>query len=365
MTHATAPYRFHITVEDLTTLVDGTSRPEDASIEVKGFASLAEAEEGDVTFYTDSRFGAALKKTKASAVLVPQDWAEEIDGLVLIKVSSPTSAFDLVVDKYGRQAPVFAPGVHASAVVSESAILDRTKVSVGANAVIDDGATIGDGTTIGAGCYVGKDAWIGADVLLHAHAAVHDACAIGDRVILHTGVVIGGDGFGYEFEAGRHRKVKQRGMVQVDADVEIGANSTIDRARYGRTRIGAGTKIDNLVQIGHNAVIGRHCILVAGCAIAGSAIIGDYVVMGAQTGVAGHVTVGAQARLGARCGVTKDLPGGQMYLGFPAIPAPEEKRRLAGVNRLGKLSARVRELESKLEALMERSEVAVGGGGAI
>ncbi|QIF03741.1 UDP-3-O-(3-hydroxymyristoyl)glucosamine N-acyltransferase [Roseimicrobium sp. ORNL1] len=347
------PNRFRISVGDLAQLVCGTSRTEDAEMMVEGFASLHEAQKGDVTFYTDTKHAAALRRTKASVILVPEDWESEQLGVAFVRVGSPTAAFDLVVDRYGRQAPTFRPGIHPTAVISDSAMLNAAKVCIGANAVIEDGAIIEDGASIGAGCYVGPDVTIGKDAKLHAQVTVQDGCVIGDRVILHSGVVIGADGFGYEFEAGRHRKVKQRGIVQVDADVEIGANSTVDRARYGRTWIGAGTKIDNLVQIGHNVVIGKHCILVACVAIAGSAVIQDYVVMGAQVGIAGHITVGAQARLGARCGVTKDLPGGKTYLGYPAVPVEKEKRRLAGVSRLDKLNARVRELEKKLEMKIE------------
>jgi UDP-3-O-[3-hydroxymyristoyl] glucosamine N-acyltransferase len=179
---------------------------------------------------------------------------------------------------------------------------------------------------------------------------VHAECILGSGVILHSSVVIGGDGFGYEFSQGRHRKVRQAGIVQIDNEVEIGAGTTVDRARFGRTWIGEGTKIDNLVQIGHNVVIGKHCIIVAGTAIAGSAIVGDYVVIAAQVGIAGHVTVGPQATLAARCGVTRDLPGGQTYLGFPAIPASDEKRRLASINRLPQLQARVKELEAQIKS---------------
>jgi UDP-3-O-[3-hydroxymyristoyl] glucosamine N-acyltransferase len=185
---------------------------------------------------------------------------------------------------------------------------------------------------------------------LFANSTVHAECILGSGVILHSSVVIGGDGFGYEFSQGRHRKVRQAGIVQIDNEVEIGAGTTVDRARFGRTWIGEGTKIDNLVQIGHNVVIGKHCIIVAGTAIAGSAIVGDYVVIAAQVGIAGHVTVGPQATLAARCGVTRDLPGGQTYLGFPAIPASDEKRRLASINRLPQLQARVKELEAQIKS---------------
>lgn len=343
-----SPNRFHISVGDLAQLVSGTSRSEDAKMMVEGFASLGEAQKGDVTFYSDAKHAAALRRTKASVILVPENWDSEQAGVAFIRVVSPTAAFDLVVDRYGRQAPAFQAGIHPTAVVSDSAKLDAAKVFIGAHAVIEQGAVIEDGVSIGAGSYVGADVTIGKDTKLHAQVTIQDGCIIGDRVILHSGVVIGADGFGYEFEAGRHRKVKQRGIVQIDSDVEIGANSTVDRARYGRTWIGAGTKIDNLVQIGHNVVIGRHCILVACVAIAGSVVIADYVVIGAQVGIAGHVTIGPQAQLGARCGVTKDLPGGQTYLGFPAVPAEKEKRKLAGVSRLEKLNARVRALEKML-----------------
>ena len=344
---------FQTTAGDLALLVQGQSRPEDAGIVVTGFASLDEAQRGDVTFFQDPRYAESLKTTKASAVLVPADWAGEREGVAIIRVASPTVAFDQVLEKYGWHPAPFEPGVHPTAVVASGAALDPAKVSVGAHAIVEEGAVIGEGVTIGAGSFVGRNVRIGNGCHLYPRVTVQDGCLLAERVILHSGVVIGADGFGYEFENGRHRKVKQRGIVQIDPDVEIGANSTIDRARYGRTRIGAGTKIDNLVQVGHNVTIGRCCILVACVAIAGSAVIGDYVVMGAQVGIAGHVTVGSQAQLGARCGVTKSLEGGRAYLGYPAIPAEKEKKRIAGVSRLGKLNERVRELESQLAALQQ------------
>jgi UDP-3-O-[3-hydroxymyristoyl] glucosamine N-acyltransferase len=186
---------------------------------------------------------------------------------------------------------------------------------------------------------------------LFANSTVHTGCVLGERVILHSSAVIGADGFGYTFEKGRHRKVRQSGIVQIDNDVEVGAGTMIDRARFGRTWIGEGTKIDNLVQIGHNVVIGKHCIVVSCVAIAGSAVIGDYVVIAAQVGIAGHITIGSKSTLAGRAGVTKDVPAGETYLGFPAVPANEERRRIASVNRLPKLVARVSELEARLKAL--------------
>jgi UDP-3-O-[3-hydroxymyristoyl] glucosamine N-acyltransferase len=265
-------------------------------------------------------------------------------------VADPSRSFELIVETYGFQPAPFEAGVHPSAVVAESVKFDAAKVSVGPNAVIEAGVELADGVEIGAGCFVGRNARIGSGSKLFANSSVHAECILGSGVILHSSVVIGGDGFGYEFSQGRHRKVRQAGIVQIDNEVEIGAGTTVDRARFGRTWIGEGTKIDNLVQIGHNVVIGKHCIIVAGTAIAGSAIVGDYVVIAAQVGIAGHVTVGPQATLAARCGVTRDLPGGQTYLGFPAIPASDEKRRLASINRLPQLQARVKELEAQIKS---------------
>lgn len=337
-----------IALSDLATLVAGTLKNGDPSLEITGFASLKEAVPGDLSFFNDTRYNERLLKTKASAVLVPADYAELPPQAAYIAVADPSRSFELIVETYGFQPAPFTPGVHASAVVADSATYDPAKVAIGPNAVIEDGVELADGVEIGAGCFVGRNAQIGAGSKLFANCTVHAECSLGSRVILHSGAVIGADGFGYEFSQGRHRKIRQAGVVQIDDDVEIGAGTTVDRARFGRTWIGEGTKIDNLVQIGHNVVIGKHCIIVACTAIAGSAIIGDYVVIAAQVGIAGHVTVGSQSTLAGRCGVTRDLPPGGKYFGFPAIPVGEEKRRLAGISRLPKLAARVKELEAKL-----------------
>jgi UDP-3-O-[3-hydroxymyristoyl] glucosamine N-acyltransferase len=338
-----------IALTELATLVGGTLKNGDPTLEITGFSSLKEAVPGDLSFFHDTRYNERLLKTKASAVLVPADFTDLPPQAAYIAVADPSRSFELIVETYGFQPAPFEPGVHPSAVVAESAKFDATKVCVGPNAAIEAGVELADGAEIGAGCFVGRNASIGSGSKMFANSTVHAECILGSGVILHSGVVIGGDGFGYEFSQGRHRKVRQAGIVQIDNEVEIGAGTTVDRARFGRTWIGEGTKIDNLVQIGHNVVIGKHCIIVAGTAIAGSAIVGDYVVIAAQVGIAGHVTVGPQATLAARCGVTRDLPGGQTYLGFPAIPASDEKRRLASINRLPQLQARVKELEAQIK----------------
>ncbi|MBL9131197.1 MAG: UDP-3-O-(3-hydroxymyristoyl)glucosamine N-acyltransferase [Verrucomicrobiaceae bacterium] len=335
----------NVTVQDLLEIVDGKLLSGDAKVVIEGFANLREAVKGDLSFFHDPRYETLLVTTKACAVLVPQTWTKFPEGVACVAVADPSRMFETIVEKFGVQPEAFKPGVHATAVIGEEVKYDPSKVHISAHAVIEDGVEIADGVEIGAGCFVGRNARIGAGSKLFANVSVHTGCLLGERVVLHSGVVIGGDGFGYEFDKGRHRKVRQAGIVQIDNDVEIGAGTMVDRARFGRTWIGEGTKIDNLVQIGHNVVIGKHCIIVAATAIAGSAHIGDYVVIAAQCGVAGHVKIGSQATLAARCGVTKDLAGGMTYMGYPAVPAGEEKRRLAGINRLPHLSARVKKLE--------------------
>lgn len=329
--------------------VDGKITSGNPDVRISGFASLPDAVAGDLSVYYDRRYAPQLAKTGASAIVVPIGNADPVqEGTVCIEVLDPSRAFEKIVDRFGHQDEPFEPGIHPTAVVHESAILDAAKVSVGANAVIDAGAAIGEGTEIGAGCYIGRGVKVGSNSRFAANVTVNDRCLIGDSVVLHSGVVIGADGFGYSFEQGRHRKIPQRGLVRIDNDVEVGAGTTIDRARFGQTIIGEGTKIDNLVQIGHNVVIGKHCILVACVAIAGSARIGDYVVIAAQAGIGGHVNVGSRVTLGGRAGVTKDVPDGSTYLGFPACPANEEKRRMIAIRKLPELYEKVKAIEAKV-----------------
>lgn len=341
-----------ISVLDLVSLVKGSLLAGESTVEISGFTSLREVVHGNLSFFHDSRYEALLRTTRASAVLVPATWTAFPAGVVCIGVANPSAVFEWIVETYGVQPQPFTAGVHSSAVIAASARVDPAVTFVGANAVIEEGAILEAGVEVGPGSYVGRNAVIGMDSKLAANCTVLAGCILGQRVLLHPGVVIGSDGFGYEFEQGRHRKVRQAGIVQIDNDVEIGAGTTIDRARFGRTWIGEGTKIDNLVQIAHNVVIGRHCLIVACSAIAGSATIGDFVVIAAQVGVTGHVRVESGSTLGGRAGVTKNLRRGS-YLGFPAIDAAEERRRIATVNRLPKLLDRVKVLEARLET-MER-----------
>src|SRR5439155_22683693 len=226
---------------------------------------------------------------RASAVFVPPDFAEPINA-AQIRVSNPTKAFEEVVLKFAPKPITFTPGIHPSAVVDPSVqIGDR--VSIQPLAVIEAGAKIGDDTIIGAGSYVGHETIIGSACHIYPHVTIRERSRIGSCVIIHSGVVIGADGFGFEMIDGRHQKIQQLGIVQIDDDVEIGANTTLDRARFGRTWIQQGVKIDNLVQVAHNVVIGKHSVVAAQTGISGSTRVGEYVQMAGQVGIVGHVEI--------------------------------------------------------------------------
>lgn len=341
-----------ITVQELSKLVAGQILQGDAAAVVTGINSLQDAGPGEATFLGNARYLKALQETRASAVLVPPGFSEPApEGVAMVAVENPTLAFSSVIKMFGPESREVRMGVHASAVVADTAVFDRSRVSVGPCAVIEDGAVIGDGTVIHAGAYVGTGVRLGEDCLLHADSVVKDNCVLGNRVVIHSGAVIGTDGFGYELIDGRHRKIDQVGIVQIDDDVEIGSCTTIDRARFGKTWIGEGTKIDNLVQIGHNVTIGKHCILCAQTGISGSTRLGDYVVMAGQVGVAGHLRIGDRVTFLAKSGVTKDCLEAGAYTGFPAKPLMEGRRMLAAPAKVPELVDRVRELEKKLEAL--------------
>ena len=332
------------TLRELASLCDGEviGNPD---LSIKGAASLMEAGEGDITFFGDPRYAALLRKTQASAIFVPNEFAEEIPQS-RIKVANPARAFEQVVLKLAPEPVRFEPGVHPSAVMDPSANLGED-VCVQANAVIEAGVKVGPGSVIGAGCFIGRDTVLGPNALLYPNVTIRERTIIGDRVIIHSGAVIGADGFGFEMVDGRYLKIPQLGYVQIDDDVELGANTTIDRGRFGRTWIQRGVKIDNLVQVAHNVVIGEHTAIAAQAGMAGSVRIGRYVVIAGQAGLVGHVEVADKAIIGAQTGVTKSIGTGPWLLS-PAVPLREAKEQIAWVHRLGKLFERVKALEKKL-----------------
>jgi UDP-3-O-[3-hydroxymyristoyl] glucosamine N-acyltransferase len=317
----------------------------DPALVINGAASLLDAAPGEISFFSDPRYTLLLRQTQASAIFVPADFQEPVSP-AQIRVANPAQAFARIVAKLAPEPIKFAPGVHPTAIIHATARLGHD-VSVQPHAVIEAGTTIGDDTIIGAGCYIGPECTIGAQTVLYPNTVIRERCIIGTRVIIHSGTVIGADGFGFEMIEGRFTKVPQTGIVQIDDDVEIGANTTIDRARFGRTWIQHGVKIDNLVQIAHNVVIGEHTAIAAQAGLAGSVRIGKYVLIAGQAGFVGHVEVSDRAIIGAQSGVTKSIGAGPWLLS-PAVPLAKARDQVAWVRRLGKLLARVRAIEEKL-----------------
>ena len=332
------------TVKELAAL-SGGKLVGDSTLKITGAASLSEATPGEISFFTDRKYIGLLRKTRASAIFVPLDFAEPVNA-AQIRVSNPTKAFEQVLLKFTPERITFAPGIHPNAVVDPSAQLGQ-RVSIQPLAVIEPDTKIGDDTIIGAGSYVGHETVIGPACHIYPNVTIRERSRIGSRVIIHSGAVIGADGFGFEMVDGRHQKILQLGMVQIDDDVEIGANTTVDRARFGRTWIQQGVKIDNLVQIAHNVVIGKNSVIVAQTGISGSTRVGERVIMGGQVGIVGHLEIADGSMIAAQSGITKNLPGG-VWFGSPAVPFPEAKQQIVWIHRLGKLFARVKEIEKKL-----------------
>jgi UDP-3-O-[3-hydroxymyristoyl] glucosamine N-acyltransferase len=320
----------------------------DGVTEIRGVAGIREAQAGDVTFLANARYEPYLLETRASAVICSRE--PRRSPIPLIQVDNPYLAFQRIVGIF-RPEPQRPPaGIHASAVVAPDAVLGEG-VAIGANCVVESGATIGARTVLMPGCFVGERVAIGEDTWLSPQVVVREECVLGARCILHPGVVIGSDGFGFAFDKGTYHKVPQVGNVVVGDDVEIGANTTVDRATTDSTRIGDGTKVDNLVQIGHNVVIGKHCIVVAQVGISGSTELDDYVTIGGQAGLAGHIKVGTRAVVGGQSGVTKSVPADGVVIGYPALPQAVFKRIHAFVQRLPLLFQRTKDLEHRVNRL--------------
>lgn len=305
-------------VEEIAALVNGRIVGNCTRM-LQGVASLSESTESDVSFLGNDKYREQVPNSRAGVVLVPENYAETpAEGRAWIVCQDPSNAFTAVILAFTPPPVKYAPGIHASAVVADGVVVPAS-CHIGAGAVIESGVTIGEDTVILPNVYIGRDTQVGAGCLFYPNVVIRERCIIGNRVILHPGVVIGADGFGYKSGPAGHEKIPQVGIVQLDDDVEIGANSTVDRARFGRTWIQAGTKIDNLVQVGHNVEIGRACILVAQVGVAGSTHIGNGVILAGQAGVSGHLRIGDGTIAMAQSGVTKDTMPGSVLMGTPAM----------------------------------------------
>lgn len=333
-----------ISAAQLANLVGGTLIG-DATREICAVAPLESAAADCVSFLANARYVSLLDETSAGVVLVAKGVRRKLGDV--IETQDPYTAFVTALEIFYPEERL-APGVHSSAMIAPDAMIGRN-VTIGPCCVVEHGVTVGDDTILEAQVFVGAEASIGSSCHLHPHTTIRHHVQVGDRVIVHAGTVIGSDGFGFAFDQGHYRKIPQTGIVVIESDVEIGANTTIDRATMGETRIGEGTKIDNLVQIAHNVRIGKHCVIVAQAGISGSTIFGDYCRVGGQAGFVGHIKIGDGAAFGAQSGVSQDVKAGDVLSGSPARPHSLWKRIEASLPRLPELLRRVKRIEEKLD----------------
>jgi UDP-3-O-[3-hydroxymyristoyl] glucosamine N-acyltransferase len=316
---------------------------------ITGIGDLRSAESDQISFFGNAKYEPVARSSRAGAILVSPANSLKL-SCTRIEVESPSAAFAKISALFAPPPVKFEPGVHPTAVLAPDVVLGEG-VSIQPYAVIASGVRLGARAVIGAHCFIGERSSIGEDTLLYPHVTIRERSVIGARVIIHSGAVIGSDGFGYDFQGGRHVKIEHTGFVQIDNDVEIGANTTVDRARFGKTHIEEGTKIDNLVMIAHNVTVGPHSIIVSQTGISGSTTLGKYVTLAGQVGLAGHLNIGDRAVITAQSGLNKDVPAGAVLSGRHAIPARESLKLEALVRRLPELFARLKELEDKLRTL--------------
>ncbi|MGE5197304.1 MAG: UDP-3-O-(3-hydroxymyristoyl)glucosamine N-acyltransferase [Deltaproteobacteria bacterium] len=341
------------TLKEIAQLIDGEVIG-DESVVITGVCGIKEASQGDITFLANPKYLSLLETTHASAVITSKDIKQT--GKPIIRTENPSLAFAKVVSLAEPENVKHPPrGIHPTAILGKNIAIGKN-VAVAPYVVIEDDASIGDNTVIYPGCYIGHHTRIGKDTLIYPNVSIRERIIIGDRVIIHSGTVIGSDGFGFATLDGIHHKIPQTGVVVVEDDVEIGANVTVDRARFDKTIIGKGTKIDNLVQIAHNVVIGENSIIVSQAGISGSTVIGKGVTLAGQAGLVGHITIGDGAVVAAQAGVTKSVPPGILVSGYPAKPHNVAKRINACVQNLPKLYEAVAQLKKKIEELERKKE---------
>ena len=316
----------------------------DAKAALTGFALADNAKAGDLTFAETEEYFLAAEKSAATAIIAGKPFVSSTK--TVIRVANPRVAFAKAVTLFFPD-PKFSAGIHPSAVIAPSAQVDP-RAHVGPHCSVGERAVIGADCVLQGGNFIGEDSVLGDGTNLFPNVTIYSRSQIGRRVRIHSGTVIGADGFGYVFDAGFHRKVPQIGNVIIGDDVEIGSNVSVDRAALGSTIIGKGTKIDNLVQVAHNVEIGEHCILCAQVGIAGSAKLGNYCVLAGQVGIAGHLKIGNQVTIGSKAGVMHNIPDGEQWLGIPAQPDKQAKRVMIALQRLPDLLKKVAAWEKKL-----------------
>jgi len=335
------------TLKEIARFVDGEIVG-DQDIVITGVCGIKEAAEGDITFLANPKYLPFIDKTKASAIITSRDIKQA--SKTIIRTEDPSLAFARIVSFIAPAQVKHHSGVHSSAILGKDVVLGKN-VAIGAYTVIEDNVVVGDNTVLYSGCFVGHHTKIGNDTLIYSNVSLREKLSIGNRVIIHSGTVIGSDGFGYATIKGEHYKIPQLGTVIIEDDVEIGSNVTIDRARFDKTFIGKGTKIDNLVHIAHNVIVGENSIIVAQAGISGSTVIGKGATLAGQAGLVGHITVGDGAIIAAQAGVTKSVPPNTTVSGYPAKPHDIARRVNACVQNLPRLYEVVTELKKKIAEL--------------
>ena len=332
------------TLRQISELIDGRLVGDENAL-IIDVAEIQHAKEGEITFLHNPKYFRYLESTQAEAVIVPEDFKGEYKNLIYVK--NPNYAFSVLIRKFRPEPPLPEPEVHKTAVVSEKAEISSSAY-VGPYVMVEEGAFIGDSVVVYGHTFIGKRVKIGEKTVIYPNVTIYHDCQIGRNVIIHSGTVVGSDGFGFTQLDGKTVKIPQAGGVIIEDDVEIGANCSIDRATVGNTVIGEGTKLDNLIQVGHNVKIGKYCFFAAQTGIAGSTVIEDCVMCGGQVGIAGHLHIGENAKIAAQSGVSKDIPPGAKVFGYPARDAMKANRELAHLSALPELFKKVRELEKKV-----------------
>lgn len=335
------------TLNEIAKLVDGKVVG-DGKVLITGVSGIREAAEGDITFLANPKYSSLMDKTRAAAIITSAD-AQNTSKPVIV-TENPSLAFAKIISMFMPDDAAHPQGIDYTVVMGKNVTLGKD-VALGPYVVIGDNVSIGDNTIIYAGCFIGHHTRIGPNTLVYPHVSIRERVSIGSRVIIHSGTVIGSDGFGFATIKGSHHKIPQVGIVEIGDDVEIGANVTIDRARFDKTVIGRGTKIDNLVQIAHNVVIGENSLIVAQVGISGSTILGNNVTLAGQVGLVGHITVGNNAIVTAQSGVAKSVPADTMFSGTPARPFMTSQRANASMQNLPKLFEIVKDLKKRIEEL--------------
>ena len=334
--------------------VTGDKLQGNENIEISGVASLEEASGHDLSFFGNKKYEHQLQESSAAVFIVPEDYDKAPpEGKAFLYSSNVDVSFSKVIMMFAPEPAVYPAGIHPTAFVDPSASIGNN-VHVGPQAVIDAEAKIGDNSIVCAGSYVGQQSSIGSDSLIYQNVTIRERCTIGDRCIIHSGTVVGADGFGFVPGKQGIVKIPQVGIVEIRDDVEIGANTCIDRARFGKTILKTGVKVDNLVQIAHNVEVGEFTLLIGQSGIAGSAKLGKGCIIAGRAGVNGHITLGDGCKVAGTSNVPKSLPPGSIAVGTPAEPQRDFMARLALPKKVAKLQAKVKELEKVIKTLSEK-----------